>query len=250
MDRRLLGLHPFHVLGEKYATAVAEAAGAIPVGLPSLGEGLARRDLLARLDGLVLTGSPSNIDPARYGNEPSFEGNLLDPERDATTLSLVPLAIELDLPVLAICRGLQEVNVALGGALHQKVHEVPGMLDHRESKDAPLDRQYAPAHTLRLAEGGWLARIAGAAEVRVNSLHGQGIATLASGLRVEAWAPDGLIEAVRLEREDRFLLAVQWHPEWKPALDPFYRGIFGCFADACRQRMTSGRAIRPTGAAA
>jgi putative glutamine amidotransferase len=250
MDRRTLGLHPFHVLGEKYAAAVADAAGAIPVGLPSLGDALATRELLGRLDGLLLTGSPSNIAPSRYGNEPSFAGNVLDPERDATTLPLVPLAIELDLPVLAICRGLQEVNVALGGTLHQQVHEVPGMHDHRESKDAPLDVQYAPVHALRLAEDGWLARIAGATTVQVNSLHGQGIATLAPGLRAEAWAADGLVEAARLEREDRFLLAMQWHPEWKPAENPFYQGIFDCFAEACRQRMARRGAPRIAGVAA
>ncbi len=250
MDRRPLGPHPYHLLGEKYAAAVATAAAALPVGLPALGDAVPWREVLARLDGLLLTGSPSNIHPSRYGNEPSFEGNVLDAERDATTLPLVSLAIELDVPVLAICRGLQEVNVALGGSLHQKVHEVQGMLDHREDKHASLDTQYAPAHGVQLQADGWLARIAGSDTVQVNSLHGQGIATLAPGLCVEARASDGLIEAVRLAREDRFLLAVQWHPEWQPQANPFYRGIFECFADACRQRMTRHASASITGAAA
>jgi putative glutamine amidotransferase len=146
----------------------------------------------------------------------------------------VPLAVELGVPVLAACRGLQEVNVALGGTLHQKVHEVPGLDDHREDTTDPLDVQYGPSHPVALA--GSLATIAGADRAMVNSLHGQGIARVAPGLRVEATADDGLVEAVRLDREDRFLLAVQWHPEWKLLENPFYLGIFRAFGDACRAR--------------
>ena len=156
--------------------------------------------------------------------------------RDANTLNIVPLAIEMKIPVLAVCRGLQEVNVALGGSLHQKVHETPGFNDHREDKDAPLDVQYGPAHAIDLAPGGLLARIAGADVATVNSLHGQGIRTLAPGCVVEARARDGLIEAIRLDAPDPFLLAVQWHPEWKVRENPFYLGIFQAFADACRER--------------
>jgi putative glutamine amidotransferase len=235
-DRKQIGHHPFQAVGEKYLRAVIDGAGCMPVLLPSLNPPLDLRDLLARIDGLLLTGSVSNIEPHHYSDEPSYEGNLHDPSRDATTLPIVPLAIEMKVPVLAVCRGFQEVNVALGGTLHQKVHEIPGFDDHREDLDDELDVQYAPVHPVRLVPGGQLAGIAGADEVMVNSLHGQGLRTPGRGLLVEATAPDGLIEAVRLDSPDTFLLAVQWHPEWKVRENPFYLGIFQSFAVACRAR--------------
>ncbi|WP_139370465.1 gamma-glutamyl-gamma-aminobutyrate hydrolase family protein, partial [Xanthomonas axonopodis] len=138
------------------------------------------------------------------------------------------------LPVLAICRGLQEVNVALGGRLHQRVHDVPGLADHREDPGTPIDTQYGPAHVVHLHPGGWLAGMSDSAQVWVNSLHGQGIATLAEGLLIEATAPDGLIEAFHGPGPG-FLLAVQWHPEWRVTQHPFYRAIFQAFGEACRQ---------------
>ena len=241
-DRKQIGLHPFQVVGEKYLRAVVDGAGCLPLVIPSLSPPLDLRELLGRLDGLLLTGATSNIEPHHYSDEPSYEGNHHDPARDATTLGIVPLAIELGVPVLAICRGFQEVVVALGGTLHQKVQDVPGFDDHRENTDDPLDVQYAPAHAVNLAPGGLLAGIAGATEARVNSLHGQGLRTLGRGLVVEANARDGLVEAVRLDDRERsedpgpFLLAVQWHPEWKVSDNPFYLGIFQAFAAACRER--------------
>lgn len=235
-DRKQIGPHPFHAVGEKYLTAVIDGAGALPLIIPALADGIAMRELLERLDGVVLTGSPSNIQPHHYSAEPSYEGNVHDPHRDAMTLPLVTLAIEMNVPVLALCRGFQEVNVALGGALHQKVHEVAGLNDHREDESLPLAERYAPSHPVRLAEGGLLAGIAGAGEAMVNSLHGQGVARMGQGLVAEAWAPDGLIEAVRLDRPDRFLAGVQWHPEWRVCENPFYLGLFRAFAAACRKR--------------
>ncbi|KIQ25885.1 gamma-glutamyl-gamma-aminobutyrate hydrolase [Xanthomonas campestris] len=233
-DRSLHGPHPFLAAGEKYVRAVVEAAGAQPVLLPSLQPPLDAGAWLQRLDGLLLTGAVSNVEPHHYSDEPSWEGNPHDPARDATSLALIPQALARGLPVLAICRGLQEVNVALGGRLHQRVHEVPGLADHREDRSAPLDTQYGPAHPVQLQPGGWLAGMSDTAQVQVNSLHGQGIATLAAGLVVEATAPDGLIEAFRGPGPG-FLLAVQWHPEWRVTQHPFYRAIFQAFGEACRQ---------------
>ncbi|RFF51315.1 gamma-glutamyl-gamma-aminobutyrate hydrolase family protein [Xanthomonas campestris] len=233
-DRSLHGPHPFLAAGEKYVRAVVEAAGAQPVLLPSLQPSLDAGAWLQRLDGLLLTGAVSNVEPHHYSDEPSWEGNPHDPARDATSLALIPQALARGLPVLAICRGLQEVNVALGGRLHQRVHEVPGLADHREDRSAPLDTQYGPAHPVQLQPGGWLAGMSDTAQVQVNSLHGQGIATLAAGLVVEATAPDGLIEAFRGPGPG-FLLAVQWHPEWRVTQHPFYRAIFQAFGEACRQ---------------
>ena len=221
-------------MGEKYIRAVMVGAEALPVLIPSMQPPVDLRALLENLDGLLLTGAYSNIEPHHYGGGPSYEGNLHDPARDETSLSLVKLAIEMRVPVLAVCRGFQEVNVALGGSLHQKVQEVAGFDDHREDLDDPLDEQYAPAHPVRLS--GSLAAIAGREEAMVNSLHGQGVDRVAEGLHVEARAPDGLVEALRLDEERGWLLAVQWHPEWKVADNPFYLGIFREFGAACRAR--------------
>lgn len=234
-DRKQIGPHPFLAVGEKYVRAVVDGAAALPVLLPGLQPALPAAKLLEGLDGLLLTGSVSNIEPHHYGDEPSYEGNLHDPARDANTLALVPLALEMGLPVLAICRGFQEVNVALGGALYQKVHEQPGFLDHRENLDDPLDKQYAPAHAVTFNPGGILAKVAGTPSAQVNSLHGQGVARLGRGLKVEAVAPDGLVEAFRHEGP-AFMLGVQWHPEWRVTENPFYLGIFKAFGDACRAR--------------
>lgn len=245
-DRKQIGAHPFHAVGEKYIRAVVDGAGCTPLLLPSLSPALDMGDLLDELDGLLLTGAHSNIEPHHYGREASYAGNEHDPARDLNTLPLVPQAIARGLPVLALCRGMQEVNVALGGSLHQKVHEIVGFMDHRENPDEPLGVRYAPAHPVELAAGGWLEKIAGASEVMVNSLHGQGVRELAPGLVVEATAPDGLVEAARLDRgrpgqPDPFLLAVQWHPEWRVTENPFYLGIFQAFAAACRQRAQQRR---------
>jgi len=235
-DRKQIGPHPFQAAGEKYLRAVVDGAGCLPLVIPSLSPPLDLREILQHLDGLLLTGAYSNIEPHHYSDEPSYPGNHHDPARDATTLGIVPLALEMGVPVLALCRGFQEVNVALGGTLHQKVHEVPGHDDHRENSDDPLGVQYAPSHPIDLAEGGLLAGIAGTREAMVNSLHGQGLRTLGRGLVVEATARDGLVEAVRLDDPGPFLLAVQWHPEWRVTENPFYLGIFQAFAAACRER--------------
>lgn len=235
-DRKIIGPHPFQAVGEKYIRALVDAGVGMPLLLPSLDPPLALESLLGQLDGILLTGSHSNIEPHHYSDEPSFPGNLHDPHRDANTLSLIHAAVAARVPILAVCRGFQEVNVAFGGKLLQKVHETSGHDDHREDTSQPLDVQYAPAHPVRLTAGGLLADIAGSDSAMVNSLHGQGIRTLGRELVVEAVAPDGLIEAIRLDHPDTFLLAVQWHPEWKVTQNPFYLGIFKRFAEAVRRR--------------
>ncbi len=234
-DRKLIGPHPFHAVGEKYIRGVVEGAECLPVLLPALQPALPADALLAGLDGLLLTGSVSNIEPHHYSDESSWDGNPHDPARDENNFALIPRAIALGLPILAICRGFQEINVVFGGSLHQKVHEVPGLMDHRENPDDPLDVQYALRHEISLAPGGLLAGIAGTDRAMVNSVHGQGVSRLGEGLVAEAFAPDGLVEAYRRDG-GAFLLAVQWHPEWKVRETPFYHGIFRAFGDACRQR--------------
>ncbi|HMM24470.1 MAG TPA: gamma-glutamyl-gamma-aminobutyrate hydrolase family protein [Pseudoxanthomonas mexicana] len=234
-DHKQIGAHPFLAVGEKYVRAVVDGAGCLPLLVPTLDPVLPLREVLAGLDGLLLTGAVSNIEPHHYSDESSYEGNLLDPRRDATNLPLIPLAIEMGVPVLAICRGFQEVNVAFGGTLYQKVHEQPGFMDHRENKDDPLDVQYGPAHDIALVPGGVLAGLAGDTRATVNSLHGQGVRRLGEGLVMEAQAPDGLVEAFRHDGP-AFMLAVQWHPEWKVRENAFYLATFRAFGDACRAR--------------
>lgn len=229
-----IGAHDFHVAGRKYVDAVALAAACTPVLLPALGDRQDVARLLEMLDGLMLTGSPSNVDPARYGQVPHAPEMLMDRERDATTFPLIAAALEAGLPLFGICRGFQELNVALGGTLHQEVHRVPGRRDHREPPDQSLDVQYGPAHPVRLTPGGRLrALLGGVDEIMVNSVHGQGIAELAPGLIVEAVAPDGQIEAVRVDGARNFAMAVQWHPEWKAMDNPDSRRIFAAFGEAC-----------------
>jgi putative glutamine amidotransferase len=242
-DRRLLNQHWFHAVGEKYIAAVAEAAGAVPVLIPALGEALDLEQLLQDFDGLLLTGSPSNVEPHHYKGPNSDPGTLHDPHRDATTLPLIPAAVAAGLPTLGLCRGFQEMNVAFGGTLWQKLHEA-GFSDHRENSNDPLDVQYGPAHDVVLEPGGVLRALAGAERIRVNSLHSQGVQTLAPPLVVEARAPDGVIEAFRVKDAD-FALAVQWHPEWKFAANPFSQRLFRAFGDAARRRAAQRRGADP-----
>lgn len=238
-DRRPTGKHYFHVVGEKYISAAALGAGAMPVLVPSLGPELDLDALLELCDGLLLTGSETNVEPHHYGGPASAPGTLHDPDRDATTLPLIPRAVAAGLPVLAICRGFQEMNVAYGGTLWQRLHEVPGHLDHRDDETLGLDEQYGPAHEVILDPGGLLRKIAGSERIQVNSLHWQGVQTLGPGLAVEARAPDGLIEAFRATDAKSFALGLQWHPEWQYAQNPFSRALFAAFGEACRQRASA-----------
>jgi putative glutamine amidotransferase len=234
-DRRQLGHHPFHVVGEKYLTAISQAAGGFPVAVPVLGEDFDAAEVLGRLDGLMLTGSPSNVEPRHYRGEASRPGTLHDPERDQVALALIPAAVKAGLPLVAVCRGFQEMNVAFGGTLHQLVHEVPGRTDHREDKSQPLDVQYAPVHELTFTPGGLLERITGRKGAKVNSVHSQGVDRLAEALDVEAVAPDGLIEAFTVRDAPGFTLAMQWHPEWKARENELSAAIFQAFGEAARR---------------
>ncbi len=167
-DRRQLDPHPFHVVGEKYATAVRDGADAIPFLIPALGDSVDAATVLQHVDGILLTGSPSNVEPHHYDGEASRPGTLHDPHRDETTLPIIELALEIGVPVFAVCRGFQELNVVLGGSLHQHVHEVEGYHSHKENPDDPLEVQYGPSHEIHLVEGGILLDLAGTHTVTVN----------------------------------------------------------------------------------
>jgi putative glutamine amidotransferase len=222
--------------GEKYLKAITEAADAVPLIIPVLADDLAIDELVDQVDGVMLTGSPSDIEPHHYGSESDDPDALRDPHRDAMTLPIARHALQTGVPLFAICRGFQELNVVLGGTLHQKVKDVPGYHNHKENPEDPVDVQYGPAHPVVLSEGGLLAQLAGARQVMVNSLHGQGIRKLAAGITVEAVADDGLVEAFTVDEAEAFALAVQWHPEWKAKSNEFSSAIFRAFGDACRER--------------
>jgi putative glutamine amidotransferase len=235
-DRRQVdAAHYFHMIGEKYLQALADAADVYPVGLPSLANGFDLPDILDRLDGLFLPGSPSNLEPKHYQGQSSKPGTWHDPERDAAALPLIPAAVESGLPLFAVCRGFQEMNVAFGGTLHQLVHEVPGYRMHKENPEDPLEVQYGPSHTVSFALGGLLEDITGRAGATVNSLHSQAVDQLADGLVAEATAEDGLVEAFIVKDAPAFALGLQWHPEWQVHASEESTAIFRAFGDACRK---------------
>lgn len=246
-DHRLLGDHsmPYLVLGDKYARAVKVGAHSQPVMFP-LADAAQVPQLLDLVDGVMLTGSPSNVHPSHFNEEVHDPSLPLDPERDSLTLALVKACVAEGVPLLGICRGFQEINVAMGGSLHQTVHAVDGLMDHREP-EGTIDQQYAPSHPVRFEPGSVFEQWAQGPEARVNSLHAQGIGRLAPGLRALAHAPDGLVEAFEVVGAKAFAYAVQWHPEWRCWENPFYSAIFRAFGDAVRTRrqarLQEGRAF-------
>lgn len=224
----------FHSVGDKYIRALQNTVGDVVI-LPALGDQTIIVRLLPLLDGLFLTGSVSNIEPQQYGEPPSRAGTLHDPNRDATTLPLIRTALEIGLPLFGVCRGFQEINVALGGTLHQHIQEIEGKLDHREASEGDLPTLFADAHPVYLQEGSLLKQwLGGTDSININSLHQQGIKDLATGLTVEALAPDGIIEAFRIDRARHFGYAVQWHPEWQYRDKPASLALFAAFAQACQ----------------
>ncbi len=247
-----------HTVGDKYVQAALQAAGGLPVLIPAIGPQLgdepamtaALDRLLDALDGVLLTGSPSNVEPHRYGGAASRDGTEHDPARDATTLPLIRHCLDRGVPLFAICRGLQEVNVALGGTLHQLVHEVDGRRDHRSPRSPDNDVNYGPAHAIDLVEGGVLHRLLGARRVTVNSLHAQGVDRLAPGAKLEAVAEDGQVEAFSVPDAPGFALALQWHPEYKALENPVSMKLFDAFSAACRARAEARLAAPPIRVAA
>lgn len=221
---------------EKYVTVVIEEVKGCPVMIPALEQGVDIETLLQRLDGILLTGSPSNVEPRHYDGGPIDDPDEHDPARDAVTLPLIRGAIEVGIPLLGLCRGIQEINVAFGGTLINRVQDDPNRLDHRMRRDTPFDWKYRPAHGLELEPGGVLERIAGPGPHLVNSLHGQAIDRPGKRLQVEARAPDGVIEAVSVRDAPAFALGVQWHPEWPRPVRGIDQALFTAFGEAVRGR--------------
>lgn len=236
----MLGPHPFHAVGEKYVTAVAEGSDCLPVLIPVPPDPVDHEEIFALCDGIFLTGSWSNVHPDTYGGPPARHDVLHDTQRDALTLPLIRAAVERAVPLFCVCRGFQELNVAFGGTLHQHLEETgaePGFaarLDHREDKDAPLAEQYGPAHGIEIVPGSRLEQILGTRNIKVNSLHGQGVDRVGGGLVVEGRAPDGTVEALRVDGAEAFALGVQWHPEWRFWENDVSLKLFHAFGEAVR----------------
>lgn len=234
-ERDIGGL-PYQLLGEKYADPIVRFANAIPVLIPTCYGAADLERYLEMADGVYLSGASSNIMPELYGESCETPDLAQDPQRDYFNAELIPRALERGLPFLGVCRGHQELNIARGGTLYQKVHEAPNMLDHREPQgsDLPLTTVYGPSHPVRLVADTWFAEAMGQTEFMVSSLHGQGIKQLGTGLTPLAHAPDGLVEAMCCSDLPQFTLSVQWHPEWLTHEDPLRIKIFEIYGKACR----------------
>lgn len=233
-DVKELENYRWHAVPDQYLEAAVSAAGVLPVLVPSLGECIDFDSLLAAVDGVMLTGAKSNVDPTLYGGTDDEKNGPYDRQRDATTLPLIRRAIERGIPLLAICRGIQELNVALGGTLAAEIQERAGALDHRAPESADQDERFAIRQEVAIKPGGCLAGLFKASEIKVNSVHRQGIDRLAPNLRVEAVAPDGVIEAVSVTNARAFAMGVQWHPEYWAKSDEPSRRIFEAFGEAAR----------------
>ena len=225
-----------HAASDTYVRAIDRVVGAVPVLVPANGEAADVETLVGRLDGLLLTGSRSNVDPLLYGGPEHPVGTPVDPRRDAVTMALIRAALEAGLPLFAICRGFQELNVALGGTLHQRLQDLPGRLDHSAPRSPEAAVRVAKRHAVTLEADGMLRRLAGCDAIMVNSLHNEGIDRLAPGLVAEGIAPDGTVEAVRVAAAKGWALGLQWHPEADAETDPVSRGLFSAFGAAVRAR--------------
>lgn len=237
-DFRHFDNYDWHAAPHQYVQAVLKVGGLCPLLVPSLGDALDLDSILAAVDGVMVTGSKSNVHPGLYGGDASEGNGPYDPARDATTLPLLRRALELGVPVLAICRGLQELNVALGGTLATEIQELEGRMDHRAPQSEDQDERFAIRHDVEIDAGGTLSKVYEADRVAVNSVHRQAIGTLSDRLRVEAKAPDGTIEAVSVADAPGFSLGVQWHPEYWASSDENSERIFRAFAEAVRAYRT------------
>jgi putative glutamine amidotransferase len=214
--------------------AVSVVSDCVPLIVPADPRFVRVDELLECCDGFVLTGGRPNVHPAEYGHEETPAHGDFDRARDAITLPLVRACVERGQPFLGICRGFQEVNVAMGGTLYPEIRDLPGRMNHRMPPDGTLEEKFALRHKVTFTEGGVFHRLMGAQEVMTNTLHGQGIDQPGRRIVIEGHAPDGTPEAIYVQGASGFSLAVQWHPEWDAANDPVSRPLFTAFGDAVR----------------
>jgi putative glutamine amidotransferase len=228
------GSYPVHAGGTMNSEAIAQVANCIPLLVPSDPRFVSVAELLETCDGFVLTGGRPNVHPEEYGESETEAHGAFDRARDSITLPLVRACVERGQPVLGICRGFQEVNVAMGGTLHPEIRELPGRDNHRMPPDGTLEEKFALRHTVRFSQGGVFHRLMGAREVMTNTLHGQGIVNAGQRVVIDGQAPDGTPEAIYIDGAPGFALSVQWHPEYNAANDPVSRPLFTAFGEAAQ----------------
>ena len=233
-DTRAFENYVWHAAPETYLRAALDIAGLVPLLVPAFGDRIAVGDLLARVDGVMLTGSRTNVHPARYDAAPTAAHEPYDEPRDATAIPLARAALEAGKPLFVICRGMQELNVALGGSLAAEIQDLPGRRDHRAPHSDDQDERFALVHDVTPRAGGAVGAIVGEAAIRVNSLHRQAVDALSPALRVEAAAEDGTVEAVSVKDAAGFAVGVQWHPEYWAKTDAPSRRLFEAFGAAVR----------------
>lgn len=233
--------YPVFAGGTMNSDAIAQVTGAMPMLIPASPDVVTTAELIDLFDGFLLTGGRPNVHPEEYGQEPTPAHGDFDRDRDRVVLPLVRAAVDAGKPILGICRGFQEFNVAYGGSLHAEIRDLPGRMNHRMPPDGTLEEKFELRHTISLTPGGKFARIFGAEEVMVNSLHGQGIDAPGARIEVEGYAPDGTPEAIHVAGAPGFAMAVQWHPEWNAGLDGVSRPLFEAFGDAIRANIAPMR---------
>lgn len=243
-DVRAFDNYTWHAAPQPYLEAAITGAGVLPLLVPSFGARIDLDSLLSQVDGVLITGSKSNVHPDLYGGDASERNGPYDPARDATTLPMIREAIARGVPLLAICRGIQEMNVALGGTLAAELQEREGSLDHRAPASDVQDERFAIRQAVTVKAGSCLAGVFGAGDIQVNSVHRQGIDRLGGRLEVEAVAPDGTVEAVSVKGANAFAVGVQWHPEYWVKTDSASGALFRAFGDAVRDHAAERSGLR------
>lgn len=230
------GGYPVQAGGVHNLDAISKVTGATPVIVPAVPEISPIEDLLHHFDGFVFTGARPNVHPEEYGEEATEAHGQFDRDRDRVTLPLIRECVDRAIPILGICRGFQEFNVAFGGSLYPEIRDLPGRDNHRMPPDGTIEEKFALRHDIKLIDGSVFCEIFGANSVRTNSLHGQGIKEPAARVSIEGYAPDGTPEAIRILNAKGFALAVQWHPEYNADVDPVSRPLFEAFGRAVYER--------------
>jgi putative glutamine amidotransferase len=235
------GQYAVHSGGKMNTEAVARVSNCVPLLIPADPQYVAVDELLQTCDGFLFTGGRPNVHPEEYGEDETEAHGAFDRARDSLALSLIRACVTRGQPFLGICRGFQEINVAMGGSLYPEIRDLPGRMNHRMPPDGTLEEKFAHRHTVSFTEGGVFHRLMGAQEVMTNTLHGQGIKTAGNRIVVDGVAPDGTPEALYIDGAPGFTLAVQWHPEYEAASDAVSRSLFTAFGDATRDWAQTGK---------
>lgn len=232
--------YPVHAGGTMNSEAISEVSGCLPMLIPTDPRFVTVEDLMARCDGFLFTGGRPNVHPEEYGEDPTSAHVEFDRSRDAVALPLIRACVERGLPFLGVCRGFQEVNVAMGGSLYPEIRDLPGRMNHRMPPDGTIEEKFEHRHAVSFTHDGVFHRLMGAPEVMTNTLHGQGIKTSGPRVVIDGTAPDGTPEAIYIDGAPGFTLSVQWHPEYRAAEDPVSRPLFAAFGEAVHAWAESG----------